>query len=167
MKTNEHIINSRVITLQGEVTINKAFAYNNAEMKIDDRRCLYVARVELADENHPILTENIASLTITDTHKNLEFQKRPVRQWNGRVLTFEELINGAAIYSRAGNNDYGAKFNLVNDLSEVIIGQRFNVNAKIYSEFPFYHNEFGTQTDELRTYGPVIGTMLKDISDNL
>src|SRR3989338_2907679 len=91
-------IRSRVFYVRQECVLEKAFGVDEESMHVGDGRCLYLARLELAPQDHPEIDSNKLDFYVK-TSMSLQYWAKGFgggqKGWSGDIIPFEQLIASA------------------------------------------------------------------------
>ena len=171
MTVEEHT--SRVFYIRGETSIQYAFSTRcKPPIKVEKGRCLYLIRMELASPQHPEISENKYGLNVISTWTHIYFQKGlggGKRGPSDKPKTFEQLIEGEDFpRERTDKNlQESTVEGLAKRLVDIMQWSKFNLNAKILSEFDGYWQGIGNSFDKIKTYDPVIMQACRELRPHL
>ncbi len=150
-------ITTRLFNIRGETVITTAYSNKNETFQVKNGRCLYLVRLEVANQKHPEITENECYFDILTTYAGVTGSGH---RREGDVMTFEQLVSkhSKIPIARCLQSDK-YRYNCLSsepELSTIFEGYVFNIHARILSEFDGYRQAFAAHHDEGRTYTSVI-----------
>ena len=161
-------INSRVFYIKGEATLEIALRDNGTSIAVENARCLYMVRLELAPEGHPELRGREFDVSVVTTHDGITYQKGlggGRRGWVGDPIPFEKLVESARFPNERAKQQANPFLREALDL--LFEGYHYNGNAAIYSEFEGYRHGLGDSFDEGMTYAPILTQAGREIVGHL
>ena len=155
----EKDISSRLIYFRGIGNIAEAHSKYDKPLKVDNGKCSYLARLELAPKGHPELTDNRLDMQIIDTYVNI-YGKR-----EGEMTSFENLVKD---HTKFPSSKAKGKIPIIQDeIQGKFSNFNYNLNFLILSEFSGYWEGFIAHFDEEKTYSPIIHKACEEISHEL
>ena len=161
-------ITSRVFYVRRDGKIDVAYS-NDGEQQVPNGRCLTLARVELAD-SHPEI-DNQLDWDVVTTWTGIYFSK-PKQGASGKPISFERLIQREPIElikpvtevarQRAESRAHPLETQAIR---EILGDCRFNINARVYSEFDGYWEAFGNRFNKIKTYFPLVLDACREVAE--
>jgi len=147
---------SRLIYAKGDAIIKHAFSKSNENREVEDGRCAYLLRLELASKGHPEIKKDIVNFNVKDIYLKI------YGKMEGDMLNFEQLVS-----QQSQMPDSRAVSEIADDTLTSIFDQRYNLNMLILSNFSGYYQFFDRSFDNEKTYFPVIQEACNEILKEL
>lgn len=161
-------ITSRVLLIRGTGTLHVAYGDDGTSAEVQNGRCLYLVRLELATEGHPEINADKFALHVRTTKDGITYSKGlggSRRGWQGKEIPFEQFTGSAQFPHE--RTDKSVDTLVGNELADILRGFHYNCNFNIYSEFEGYRDGFGPRFDVRRTYLPIIGSAIREVQPHL
>ena len=163
-------ISTKVFCIERDTTLTTVYSIDDESLPVDVK-CRYLVRLELAEEGHPELTEDLVRLIDVSNYYQCSLTKRrfartrtqfseyehPLRRSlrDGQVIPYSSLIEGGKCpVKRAENVREGDKVD-PSVLKEALGFQGIlNCKAIVYSEYPGGWGQFQGNFSAKKTYIP-------------
>ncbi len=170
-------IKSRLFYIRGEGRIETAYGIEGrssiVEAPVDNGRCLYLVRLEIAPKDHPEMTKDRFELWVQTPKDGLQWVRHSgYIGFRGEEIPFQKLVEGATIPLRKANKHQEADPRIRKAIGDIIGEQHFDFNFRLISEFDGDHDggfQGGLSNffDPIRTYMPIIVQAVKEVQPEL